>query len=277
MASAPIPATIANDIFNEMWEYILHPHKKIDTRSLKWLRLKKNVDNLKKNSPIEGYLLQAILHALNHNLRSMEECFNIIKNNGGYPNIIFYQIICLFYNGLNHRILKELKLLQSDISKLPLGKLTIYIQILTNFGMNRTLISLLEKLKKLDIKISDSIMKRHNLNHVLKHFDEDRYAPILAEATTYLFNNKIETNIYVYEYDEEQQAIFIEYFIIFYNENGDEIELSEKDFIDFDIKFQKHWINYAAQKNLDTDNLILSLTPFGYLSDSEISELKGNL
>ena len=116
-----------------------------------------------------------------------------------------------------------------------------------------------------------------NLKLILEHFDEDIYSPVLAEAYTYLFQNKVGLKSFEYEFDEEQQAIFIEFFVTFYNENGDEIELSEKDFIDFDIKFQKHWINYAAQKNLDTDNLILSLTPFRYLSDSEISELRGKL
>ena len=167
--------------------------------------------------------------------------------------------------------------MQSDISKLSMISLKEYIELLIEFGMNKTLTLFLKQLDKLNIKIDNQVLQRRNLKQVLKHFDEDIYSPVLAEAYTYLFQNKVGINFSVYEYDEEQQAIFIELFITFYNENGDEIELNEKDFIDFDIKFQKHWINYAAQKNLDTDNLILSLTPFGYLSDSEISELKGNL
>lgn len=276
MARAPIPASKANDILDELHYYFTNRFKKIDKNSFKWHRIRKEVDALKKHSN-EGYLLQACLYALDHDLRSMENCFEIVKNNGGYPTFSFYRINCYLYNGLFHETLNELRLLQSDISKLARINITQHIDFLTDFGMNKTLNLFLKWLEKLNVKIDNPSLSIGNAKLVLDYFDEDIYSPVLAEAHTYLFQNKVDKFIYVYEYDEEQQAIFIEYFVIFYNENGDEIELSEKDFIDFDIKFQKHWINYAAQKNLDTDNLILSLTPFGYLSDSEISELKGNL
>lgn len=277
MARAPIPASKANDILDELLGYYFtNPFKKIDKKSFKWQRIRKDVNDLKKVSYV-GYLLQACLYALDHDLRSMEYCFEIVKNNGGYPTLSFYRINCYFYNGLFHKILSELRLLQSDISKLSMISSTQHIDFLAEFGMNKTLNLFLKQLEKLNVKIDNPSLSIDNTKLVLDYFDEDIYSPVLAEAHTYLFQNKVGINFYVYEYDGEQQAIFIDYFVIFYNENGDEIELSEKDFIDFDIKFQKHWINYAAQNNLDTDNLILSLTPFGYLSDSEISELKGNL
>ena len=134
--------------------------------------------------------------------------------------------------------------------------------------MNKTLTLFLNQLEKMNIKVDNLVQPMDNLKLVLEHFDEDIYSPVLAEAYTYLFQNKVGLKSFEYEFDEEQQAIFIELFVTFYNENGDEIELSEKKFIDFDIKFQKHWINYAAQENLATDNLILSLTPFEYLANS---------
>ena len=276
MARAPIPASKANDILDELHYYFTNRFKKIDKNSFKWHRIRKEVDALKKDSN-EGYLLQACLYALDHNIKSMENCFQIVKNNGGHPVFFLYRINCYFYNGLFHETLNELRLLQSDISKLAIINTTQHINFLTEFGMNKTLNLFLKQLEKLNVKINNQFLSIGNTKLVLEYFDGDIYSSVLAEANTYLFQNKVDIFIYVYEYDEEQQAIFIEYFIIFYNENGDEIELSEKDFIDFDIKFQKHWINYAAQKNLDTDNLILSLTPFGYLSDSEISELRGQL
>ena len=276
MARAPVPALKTNDILDELHYYFTNRFKKIDKNSFKWHRIRKEVGALKKDSN-EGYLLQACLYALDHNIKSMENCFQIVKNNGGHPAFSLYRINCYFYNGLFHETLNELRLLRSDISKLAIINTTQHINFLTEFGMNKTLNLFLKQLEKLNVKIDNQSLSISNTKLVLDYFDEDIYSPVLAEAHTYLFQNKVDKFIYVYEYDEEQQAIFIEYFIIFYNENGDEMELSEKDFIDFDIKFQKHWINYAAQKNLDTDNLILSLTPFGYLSDSEISELKGNL
>ena len=276
MARAPIPASKANDILDELRYYFKNPFKKIDKSSLKWQRIRKDINDLKKVSYV-GYLLQACLYAMDHDLRSMENCFGIVNNNGRHPTLSFYRINCYFYNGLFHKTLNELKLLQSDISKLSMISSTQYINFLTEFGMDKTLDLFLKQLEKLNIKIDNQAISMDNQKVVLEHFNEDIYSPVLAEAYTYLFQNKVGLTTYKYEYDEEQQAIFIELFITFYNENGNEIELSEKDFIDFDIKFQKYWINYAAQKNLDTDNLILSLTPLGYLSDSEISELRGQL
>lgn len=261
MARAPIPAPKTNDIRDELRYYFKNPFKKIDKSSLKWQRIRKDINDLKKDSN-EGYLLQACLYAMDHDLRSMENCFGIVNNNGGHPTLSFYRINCYFYNGLFHETLNELRLLQSDISKLSMISSTQYIYFLTAFGMNKTLTLFLNQLKKLNIKIDNQILSMDNQKLVLEHFDEDIYSPVLAEAYTYLFQNKVVIETFEYEYDEEQQAIFIELFITFYNENGDVIELGEKDFIDFDIKFQRHWINYAAQKNLDTDNLILSLTPF---------------
>lgn len=276
MARAPVPALKTNDILDELHYYFTNRFKKIDKNSFKWHRIRKEVDALKKHSN-EGYLLQACLYALDHDLRSMENCFEIVKNNGGYPTLSFYRINCYLYNGLFHETLNELRLLQSDISKLARIDITQHIGFLTDFGMNKTLNLFLKQLEKLNVKIDNQVLSMDNLKLVLEHFNEDIHSPVLAEAYTYLFQKKVDSKIYKYEYDEEQQAIFIELFIVFCNENGDEIELSEKDFIDFDIKFQKHWINYAAQENLDTDDLILTLTPLGYLTDSEISELKGNL
>ena len=276
MARAPIPILKTNDILNEIHSYVTSRFKKIDKNSFKWQRIRQNVNDLKKVSN-EGYLLQAYLYAINHDIRSMEDCFEIVKNNGGHPAVSFFRISCYYHNGLFHKILNEIKLLQSDISKLSIISLKEYIEYLIEFGMNKTLTLFLKQLEKLNIKIDNQVLSMHKLKLVLEHFNEDIHSPVLAEAYTYLFRNKVGTNYSVFEYDEEQQAIFIEYFIIFYNENGDEIELSEKDFIDFDIKFQKHWINYAAHENINTDNLILTLTPLGYLTDSEISELKGNL
>ena len=277
MARAPIPILKTNDIIAELFDYITNPFKIIDKGSSEWLKISKDVKAIKKRSFIEGYLLQAVLHALNNDEQSMEDCIRIVKNNGGHDSLFFFQIGCYFYNGSFYKILNELKVAKLNLLKISRSYLTSYTLYLTHFGLNKTLASLSSKLKKLNIDINDVAQNSSNLNQVLEHFNEDIHSPILAEVSTYLFKNRIDFSTYLYEYDEEQQAIFIEYFVIFYNENGDEIELSEKDFIDFDIKFQKHWINYAAQKNLDTDNLILSLTPFRYLSDSEISELRGKL
>ena len=276
MARAPLPALKIDDITDELNGYFSNPLKKIDKTSSKWGQIIRDVDELKKVS-IEGYLFKACLHALNLDIGSAEVCFDIVNNNGGHPDLSIYRINCYLYNGQFHKTLNKLRLLQSDISKLANISSIEYIKFLTEFGMNKTLTLFLNQLKKLNIKIDNQVLSMDNLKLVLEHFNEDIHSPVLAEAYTYLFQKKVDSKIYKYEYDEEQQAIFIELFIVFCNENGDEIELSEKDFIDFDIKFQKHWINYAAQKNLDTDNLILSLTPFRYLSDSEISELRGQL
>ena len=177
---------------------------------------------------MEGFLLQAALHALNHNIPSMKECLEKIKSNGGYSEIIPFKITSYLYNGLFHKTLNELKLLQSDIPNLTVISSKNYIKFLTEIGMNKTLTLFLNQLEKLNIKVDNLVQPMDNLKLVLEHFDEDIYSPVLAEAYTYLFQNKVGLKSFEYEFDEEQQAIFIELFVTFYNKNGDEIELSEK-------------------------------------------------
>ena len=268
--AAPVPQTTANDIADKLNDYRTLPFKKLDKGNITGQILQKKIKELKKVDLAKGYLLQGILHGFNHKITLMEENFEIARNNGeSYYSIFFARLACLKYNGLFHQAIDKLKNFKFDISSADKEVLYLYISQLLYFCMNQTLSSLSEQIKKSKIKINNI---SENIDYFIKNssqLEESITTSIFVEMHTYLFQKRVTINDFVYEYDEEQQINFCNMTVNFFDENGEYIEFDQDNFIDFDIEFQRHLINFAEKENLNIDNLIITLIPNEF--DSELS------
>jgi len=272
--AAPVPQTTANDLVEKLNAYYsTKPFKKLDKSNFTWKFLQREINKLKVVSADQGYLLQAVLYGLGHEINSMKESFDIARNNGANSYAIFFnQLGCLKYNGLFYQTIDELKNFKFDISRANKNHLSLYIIELLNFCMNQTLNSLSEQIKKSGININN-ISK--NIDYFIKNssqLKESITTLIFAEMYTYLFQKRVTITNIVYEYDEEQQINFFNIIVNFFDENGEYIKFNQDNFIDFDIEFQRHLINFAEKENLNIDNLIITLIPNEFDSDSELSE-----
>lgn len=271
--AAPVPQTIASDLAKKINDYMKQPFKKLDRGSFTWKILQKEIDKLKKVSAGEGYLLQAGLYGLGHEINSMKESFDIARNNGVNSYTIFFaQYGSLKYNGLFRQAFDELKNSKFNILNLDKKDLRSYVNTLSYFCMNQTLNSLSEQIKRSEIKINDL---SDNVDYFIKNssqLEESITTSIFLEMYTYLFQKKATVTDFVYEYDEELQINFFNMGVNFFDENGEYIKFNQDNFIDFDIEFQRHLINFAEKENLNIDNLIITLIPNEFDSDSELSE-----
>nr|WP_279040979.1 hypothetical protein [Snodgrassella alvi] len=269
--AAPVAQTIANDLVEKLNAYSTKPFKKLDKSSITWKILQREINKLKMVSAGEGYLLQAGLYGIGHEINSMKESFDIARNNGANSYTIFFtQLGCLKYNGLFYQAIDELKNFKFDILSLDKDNLYLYLTQLSLFGMNQTLIDLSERIKKSEIKIEDIF---ENIDYFIENssqLEESITTSIFLEMYTYLFQKRATTTNIVYGYDEELQINFFNMGVNFFDENGEYIKFDQDNFIDFDIEFQRHLINFAEKENLNIDNLIITLIPNEF--DSELSE-----
>lgn len=260
---APVPQTTANDLREKLKVYFDKPFKKINKGSFKWEILQREINKLKKVSLGEGYLLQAKLYGLEHEIALMKESFNIARNCGESPYTIFFaQLSCLKYNGLFYQAIDELKNFKFNIFSLNKKDLRLYVNTLLYFCMNQTLNSLSEQIKRSEIKINDL---SDNVDYFIKNssqLEESVTTLIFAEMYTYLFQKRVDITNIVYEYEEEKQINYFDMSVNFFDENGEYIEFDKDNFIDFDFKFQIHLIKFAEKENLNIDNLIITLNCF---------------
>jgi len=269
--AAPVPQTKANDISKKFVAYSKQPFKKLDKGNILGKILQKEIKELRNVDLAQGYFFQGILHGFKHEITLMKDSFDIARNHGqNYYSIFFAHLGCLEYNGLFYQAIDELKNFKFDISNADIQDLSFYIAHLSYFCMNQTLSSLSEQLKKSEVKINDI---SENLDYFIKNtseLEESITTLIFAEIYTYLFQKRAHINDSAYEYDEELQINFFNMNVDFFDENGEYIEFDQDNFIDFDIEFQRHIINFAEKENLNIDNLIFTLIPNEF--DSELSE-----
>lgn len=269
--AAPVPQTIAGNLAEKLNNYLANPFKKLYKDDFIWKRLHDEINKLIKVNPGQGYLLQAVLYGLAHEITLMKESFDIARDKGqSYYSIFFNYLNCLKYNGSFYQVIDELKNFKFDISIANKNHLSSYIIDLLNFCMNQTLNSLSEQIKKSGIKINN-ISK--NIDYFIKdssQLKESITTLIFAEMHTYLFQKKVSMERIIYEYNEELQINFFNMNVNFFDENGKYIKFDQDNFIDFDIEFQRHLINFAEQENLNIDNLIITLIPNEF--DSELSK-----
>ncbi|PCL21277.1 hypothetical protein CPT77_02750 [Snodgrassella alvi] len=271
--AAPVPQTKANDISNKFIAYSKQPFKKLDKGNILGKILQKEIKELRNVDLAQGYFFQGILHGFKHEFTLMKDSFDIARNHGqNYYSIFFAHLGCLKYNGLYYQAIDKLKNFKFDISSADKQDLYLYTVQLSYFCMNQTLSSLSEQLKKSEIKINN-IYK--NIDYFIKNtseLEESITTLIFAEMYTYLFQKRAYINDSAYKYDEELQINFFNMNVDFFDENGEYIEFDQDNFIDFDIEFQRHLINFAEKENLNIDNLIITLIPNEFDSDSELSE-----